>query len=78
MHQQFLPAIGVMTALKLNRIHYLRPRRQEAAQAKRKPQPAEIDRNHFTPKSPQWYQRHAHEGYGGLKQFQNGYDSHAP
>ena len=23
-----------------------------------------------------WYQRHAHEGYGGFRQFQNGYDSH--
>ena len=38
MHQQFLRAIGVMTAtsnaaLKLNRIHYLRPTKQEAAQA---------------------------------------------
>ena len=36
--QQFLRAIGVMTAtgnaaLKLNRIHYLRPTRQEVAQA---------------------------------------------
>ena len=38
MHQQFLRAIGVMTAtgnaaLKLNRIHYLRPTKPEAAQA---------------------------------------------
>ena len=37
--------------------------------------------NNFTQRGAQWYQRHAHEGYGGFQQFQNvqnGYDSHVP
>jgi hypothetical protein len=82
MHQQFLRAIGVMTAtgnaaLKLNRIHYLRPTQQEAAQAANTNH-SKYRSNHFTQRGAHWYQRHAHEGYGGFQQFQNGYDSYVP
>ena len=82
MHQQFLRAIGVMTAtgnaaLKLNRIHYLRPTQQEAAQAANTNH-SRYRSNRFTQRGAHWYQRHAHEGYGGFQQFQNGYDSYVP
>ena len=82
MHRQFLRAVGVMAAtgnaaLKLSRIHYLRPTRREAAYA------ANTNHSKFRSynshqRGASWYQRHAHEGYGGFQQFQNGFDSHVP
>ena len=57
-------------ALKLNRIHYLRPTKPEAAQAANTNH-SRYRSNNFTQRGAHWYQRHAHEGYGGFQQFQN-------